>query len=268
MNKYFKLYIYRYYLDLIMSSSIFLISFYITFIYGSFISSIISSIFLYRIGAFTHEIAHQYNNPKIKLFKFIWDITIGCLILQPSLRFKSPHLKHHTVGIFATEKDPQYPLIFKNTLLAFAIFILLPFLIPIYNFILCLIPFKNTKLNKVFYKNEFKIKEKKELLILESYYILVWLLIGLINYRLLICLYIVSIGSWFLSVLRIPLEHPLNEYKKTSDIKDQEVLSYTHTNFLYVILQPLGLRFHKAHHVHPKVPYYNLKKINKVYNES
>lgn len=263
MNKYFRLNIYKYWMDLIISSFIFCLAFFNTFVYGNVISFIIAIIFLYRVGAFTHEICHQYKNPKIKLFKFVWDLTIGCLMLQPSLRFKGPHLKHHTVGIFATKEDPQYPLIFQNTLLALGIFIMLPFIMPLYNFIICLVPIKNNKLKDVLSKEVFNKKEQSELFCFELYYILMFLCVGLINYKILICLYIISIGSWFLSVLRIPLEHPLNEYKTTSVSRDQEVLSFTHKLFIYSIIQPLGLRFHKAHHMYPKVPYYNLNILNK-----
>lgn len=263
MNKYIKLNVYKYWIDLFVSTFIFVVGFYYVFNYGSWIALILSIIYLYRVAAFTHEIAHQYNNPKIKLFKFIWDITIGCLMLQPSLRFKEPHLQHHKVGIFATEQDPQYPLIFQNIKLASGIFIILPFIMPLYNLLVCLIINKNTKLKNLLYSTLFTNKERNELFWLEFYYCLVWTVVGIINFKLLICLYIISVGSWFLSVLRIPLEHPLNEYKKTSTIKDQEVLSFTYTNPLYSIIQPLGLRFHKAHHMYPKVPYYNLKQLNR-----
>lgn len=246
--------------DLILSSFLFIVNFYLTIKFGSVITFAIASIFLYRIGAFTHEIAHQNKNKKIKLFKIVWNLTVGCLMLQPSIRFTLPHLKHHTVGIFATKEDPQYPLIFSDTKLAFIIFVLLPFILPIYNLILCLIPFKNNWLNKLVNKTTYNKQEHKEIFLYEFYYSVVFLLVCFINIYILIPFYLVSVGAWFLSVLRIPLEHPLNYYKKTSNQKDQEVLSFTHTAWIYVILQPLGLRYHTTHHMFPKIPYYKLKR--------
>jgi fatty acid desaturase len=244
--------------DLILSSFLFVVNFYLTIKIGSTITFILACIFLYRVGAFTHEIAHQNKNKKIKLFKIFWNLTIGCLILQPSIRFTIPHLKHHTVGIFATEKDPQYPLIFSDTKLAFIIFVLLPFILPLYNLSLCLIPFKNNQLNDLINKTIYSEEEHKEILLYEMYYVVVFLLTFI-----LISFYLVNVGAWFLSVLRIPLEHPLNYYKKTSNQKDQEVLSFTHTAWIYIILQPLGLRYHTTHHMFPKIPYHNLRlKIN------
>ena len=180
-------------------------------------------------------------------------------MLQPSIRFTIPHLKHHTVGIFATKEDPQYPLIYSDIKLAFIIFVLLPFILPIYNLILCLIPFKNNWLNKLVNKTTYNKQEYKEIFLYELYYSFIFLLICFTNPFILIPFYLVSVEAWFLSVLRIPLEHPLNYYKKTSNQKDQEVLSFTHTAWIYVILQPLGLRYHTTHHMFPKIPYYKLK---------
>jgi fatty acid desaturase len=80
--------------------------------------------------------------------------------------------------------------------------------------------------------------------------------------NILLYFYLVSVGGWFLSVLRIPLEHPLNEYKIVSNKKDQELLSITHYNSWYIIIQPLGLRFHTIHHMYPKLPYYTLRSLS------
>lgn len=262
----YKLKMYIYWLDLIVSFALFLIFFIYTLNYGTLLTLLLSSVVLYRVGAFTHEICHQKNNPRFKIFKLVWNLTIGCLMFQPSLRFCKPHLQHHKVGVFATEKDPQYPLIFKDSFKAFFIFTFLPYILPLYNILICFIPFKNNILSSIFYKDKFSSKECKELLAFESYYIfvLIFSLVYLSPY-LLLYFYLVSVGAWYLSVLRIPLEHPLNEYKKVSTKKDQERLSYTHYSVLYALIQPLGLRFHTVHHMYPKIPYYMLKSItNKV----
>jgi len=247
-----------YWIDFILSSILFCASFYFVYSLGNIIAFIIASIFLYRICAFTHEIAHQNKNPEMARFKLIWNLTAGLLMLQPSIKFTIPHLKHHTTGIFGTKKDPQYPLIFSNFKLAAIIFIILPWVLPLYNLLVCGLP-KHKKLLNIMYKQvKFTYEETVEAESYELYYlVMVAFAIGLLP-NLIIPFYLVSVSAWFLSVLRIPLEHPLNIYIETSTSEDQKILSKTHESPIYIFLQPLGLRYHKAHHMYPKVPYHNL----------
>lgn len=255
----YKLNLRIYYTDFLITGLLFCLSFYITFISGNIFTFCLSFILLYRFCCFTHEIAHQNKNKEFKLFKILWNLTGGLLMLQPSIRFTKPHLEHHTTGIFATKNDPQYPLIFSDIKLAVIIFVFLPFLLPIYHLILCIIPWKNTRINRLISDTVFSTDEYKEIQLYELYYSVIYILSIFLAPKFVVTFYLVSVGSWFLSVLRIPLEHPLNYYKKTSNQKDQEVLSYTHKNIFYVIVQPLGLRFHTLHHMKPKLPYYKLK---------
>lgn len=263
MKGLYKLNLKTYWTDYIVSSILFCIAFYFTYTAGSIIGFILASVFLYRLCAFTHEIAHQNKNPQIKWFKRIWNLTGGLLMLQPSIRFTRPHLKHHTTGTFATKDDPQYPLIFANPLLAFAIFIILPFALPIYNLLVCLLSVRHNKIENILYKGiEFTTQEYNEAYAYEFYYIVLWAFVIALKPGLILTLYLVSVGAWLLSVLRIPLEHPLSEYKETSVARDQEVLSYTHESPVYIPVQPLALRYHTAHHMYPKVPYHNLRKFH------
>lgn len=267
MKNLHKINIYKYWIDFIISLLSFFSFFYLTYNTHSILLGIITSIFLYRVGAFTHEIAHQNNHKSFKVFKIVWNVVGGCLILQPSLRFMKPHLQHHTTGIFATKEDPQYPLIFNNIWLAAFIFILLPYLLPIYNFIVCIIPFKNNWFEGLLSKSKFTNREYLEIKLYEYFYLVVWGICIWLIPSVVIHMYIISVAAWFLSVLRIPLEHPLNEYKIKSTCKDQQVLSYTHECFLYIIVQPLGLRYHTVHHMYPKIPYHNLGILNKRFNK-
>lgn len=259
----YKLNLNIYWTDYLLSLLIFLISFSFVVTTGSIIAFLIACVFLYRAGAFTHEIAHQNLNPNFRNFKRVWNLTAGVLILQPSLRFTKPHLTHHKTGTFATKDDPQYPLIFKDIKLAAIIFLILPWFLPIYNFLICLFSYeKNNKLEKVLYKGTNFSKEEYEIIQqYEKFYLLITLLFLLVApLNIIVSFYLVSVGAWYLSVLRIPLEHPLSEYKKTSVAKDQEVLSMTHESIVYIPLQPLALRYHTVHHMYPKIPYHNLQK--------
>ena len=234
-----------------------MLAFVVCFAIGNPISYIIASIFLYRLGAFTHEICHQYKNPKIRTFKKVWTWTVGFMMMQSPIRFMKPHLAHHTTGIFATENDPQYPLIRSDWKLAIAVFILLPIILPIYNLLVCAgMP------DKLLYgKIEFTPEEMNEIRCIEVAYVLMLQLVLLFFTPVVVKFYFVAVGAWFLSVLRIPLEHSLRSYKKTSTIEDQRLDSFTHTNPVYVIVQPVGLRYHTLHHMHPRIPYHNLAKM-------
>jgi len=259
MKNLYKVNIKVYWMDYILSSILFLISFYFVCTTGSIVGFIFASIFLYRACGFTHELAHQSKNPKLKVFKTVWNLTGGLLMLQPSIRFTRPHLKHHTTGIFATKEDPQYPLIFSDIKLAAAIFFILPWVLPFYNLLTIALPFW-PPLDQVLYKGiEFTQEEKNEITAYGLYYLLAWYALTLIlSAGAFLSFYLVSVGAWYLSVLRIPLEHPLSQYKETSTSEDQKVLSETHESPIYIPVQPLALRYHQAHHMYPKVPYHNL----------
>ena len=258
----------KYWIDLGISYLIFSTIFITALINNNIFLCALSGIPLYRIGAFCHEIAHQYKNKKIKNFKYVWDATIGNLIMQPSILFTRPHLEHHKVGVFGTEKDPQYPLIHSDKKLAIVIFGFLPWLLPIYNVALCSLSFlkhKNPLLNILYKNTSFSEEDLDEVFKLSLGYLIVLKLIIFIDillpYSLIEYLYIASVTAWYLSVFRIPLEHSLVSYKESSVYRDQEEDSFTHTNLLYSIVQPLGLRFHTTHHMYPKVPYYKLKEL-------
>lgn len=258
MTNLYKLNIKLYWADFTLSTISFIICFFFVYTTNNIIAFILACIFLYRLCSFTHELAHQSNNPNIQQFKFIWNITGGLLMFQHSLRFAKPHLKHHKTGIFATKEDPQYPLIHSNLLLAISIFIILPWFLPLYNIMICIFP-RCVLLENILYKNiDFNFTERTEIENYELFYLTCLSFTCILFPTIIIPFYFISVGAWFLSVLRIPLEHSLKEYKKTSVPKDQEVLSMTHENPIYIIIQPLSLRYHKAHHMYPKIPYHNL----------
>lgn len=258
-----------YWIDFILSSLVFIVCFVIAHTLHSVPAIVIGSIFLYRAGAFTHEIAHQYGNPKIKIFKLVWDYTLGCLILQPSIRFWKPHKTHHTTGIFSTVSDPQYPLVRTDLLYGLFIYSVLPWILPIYNFFMCCFTCsKHSWLESILYKKVyFTGAEYREINRLELQYVLVWISVFTAFPKVVLTFYFMSVLAWLLSVIRIPLEHGLKEYKKTSTYIDQRLDSYTNESPLFIPVQPLALRFHTAHHMFSKVPYHNLKKLHKILKE-
>lgn len=258
-----------YWIDLLISGTIFKLSFLgFAFTYNP-VAFFIAGISLYRIGAFIHEIAHQNTNKEFTSFKRFWNIFIGPLVLTPSILFVRPHLKHHTTGVFSTKDDPQYPLIKSNKRLAFVVFCILPFLLPIYNLCVCVFSFmedRNPFLSILYKGVKFSKEDYIEAKHYSFWYLIVLEVLVLWLGYIILPLYFVSVFAWFLSTLRIPLEHELYFYKETSDYNDQKLDSKTHRHWLYIIIQPLALRYHTVHHMYPRIPYHNLEKADKELN--
>lgn len=270
---YYNLNLFTYWFDFIVTNSILIMSFVALSLSSwsgihTSLLLLITWISIYRVGAFIHELSHQRGRKDFRLFYTIWNISAGLFILMPAVRFKFPHLQHHKIGIFSTVNDAQYPLIKNNISLKLILFIILPLGQPLLNILVILgKPSKSlyTKLERLIYP-EFKLtnKERRELDLLELYYaICLIIVIFLFPINILALWYISQVGGWFLASLRVPLEHSLNNTvdKTLSDHHLQLTDSYTHQSnpILAFILQPVGLRYHTAHHMYPQVPYHNLK---------
>ena len=195
---------------------------------------------------------------------------------MPSPTFNA-HLEHHAIGKFGTKDDPQYPLIKNSYWLWLILFILLPLLTPAINLIRVLLTpideiFK-TKLRfffyRLLYKNQsFSDRDLQLMFWCERYYFTVVILFLRMSSQMpkLFCIwYTVSVGAWFLSALRIPLEHSLVTYQEKTTREDQIADSYDRKpSFISFIVQPLNLRLHKKHHANPSIPYYQLNCLEKL----
>lgn len=265
-----------YFLDFLFSFSAFLLFFsllcfvfYTTNIFYSIPVLLITAVFMYRAGAFTHELCHQNYSRELQPFKLLWNYTMGIIISQHSIRFYKTHTLHHTTGIFGTPKDPQYVLINSSLWLKLKVLFIAPLLFPLYNFIICFLSFLgifSSPFHSFLYPSyiNYSFKEAADIRLMESFsffFHLFFLSLFPSTYFLFLLTIIIS---WYLSALRIPLEHNLKTHKEVTEYEDQIKDSYTHYHFLYVLLQPLGLRYHMSHHMFPKVPYHNLQLLDKM----
>ncbi|MDG4720078.1 MULTISPECIES: fatty acid desaturase family protein [Thalassospira] len=229
---------------------------------------------LHRAGIFGHELAHRPNSKALRVFYWFWHVTIGCIIMVPSARFAQPHKIHHQTGTFRTDKDPQYLLVRSNPKLAVFVLLILPFVTPLYGTFQTLITsiggmeleeridrFSQKYLNfststpvPDAKKNEVVWLSRLSLLYLIA---LVWFLPQFVG-----IVYAVLVGAWLLIVLRIPLEHELERHAESSSSDDQMYDSFTIESPIAVIIQPIGFRYHTAHHMYPGVPYHNLPALH------
>ncbi len=225
---------------------------------------------LHRAGVFGHEIVHRPNSKKMKPFYWVWNAMVGAIILVPSARFFQPHKIHHQNGTFRTKDDPQYLLIRTDKRLAFFVLVVLPFLTPLFGLFQTIVAsigglHLEEKVDAFTQKHlgfsastpveEGKRDEVVWLARLSFFYFICFVMF-LPQYLLLY--YAVMVGAWWLIILRIPLEHELEKHAESSSKIDQMYDSFTVETPLAVIVQPLGFRFHTAHHMYPAVPYHNL----------
>ena len=96
---------------------------------------VIAVVSLHRAAILVHDICHQYDNPRLKFFIWVWDLTIGAITAIPSTRFLRPHRIHHAPGTFRTKDDPQYLLVRTDRPLAVFVLVLIPFIMPILNIV-------------------------------------------------------------------------------------------------------------------------------------
>lgn len=234
----------------------------------------LATAFLYRAAIFAHEIVHRPSHPRMRLFYWVWQLTTGAVVLMPSARFAGPHQAHHATGTFRTKNDPQYLLIRSNPKLALFVLFGLPILTPIYTVLQVIVAsiggmaleealdrFTQRKFN-FSVSTPLPDDKKKEVSWLSRYYLL--LLIALVWFlpQAVGLYYAVLVGGWFLTVLRIPLEHELERYAETSDQRDQMLDSFSVETPWALLIQPIGFRYHTAHHMYPGVPYHNLPAVH------
>ncbi|SOD99925.1 fatty acid desaturase family protein [Caenispirillum bisanense] len=234
----------------------------------------LAAAFLARAGIFGHEISHRPNEARMKPFYWAWHLTCGAVILVPTARFVGPHKAHHTTGIFRTKDDPQYLLVRSNRLLMAFVLIGLPLVTPVYTLLQAVIASiggveLEERLDR-FTRRRFNFSvstplpddKKAEVTWLSRYYLLVFATFAVLVPQALPLYYAVLVGAWLIVVLRIPLEHELETYAETSVRRDQMRDSFTVETPLALLIQPIGFRYHTAHHMYPGVPYHNLPALH------
>lgn len=234
----------------------------------------IAAAFLARVGIFAHEISHRPNDPRMRMFYWVWHVLAGPLILVPTARFVGPHQAHHTTGIFRTKDDPQYLLVRSNRGLAVFVLAVLPFVTPFYTlFQVVVASIGGLRLEEAldrFTRRTFNFSissplpddKKAEVAWLSRYYLLVFGTFAFLLPDILPFYYAVLVGAWLVIVLRIPLEHELERYAETSVQADQMRDSFTVETPWALLIQPIGFRYHTAHHMYPGVPYHNLPAVH------
>ncbi len=228
---------------------------------------------LHRAGLFCHEIVH-IKDTSLKPFQYLYTWTVALLVMVPPLRFQIPHLAHHRLGVFGTPEDPQYPLIRGNPFAMIMVLLVIPFIVPFTNLFMTFTAaagaFGTEQAIDRWASRHFGLSlsspltedqqaevsrhARVNLLLLAAVVILIP---GILPFY-----YAVLVAGWALLTARIPLEHELEQLVETSGRQDQMIDSFTIESPFALIVQPVGFRFHTAHHMYPAVPYHNLPALH------
>jgi fatty acid desaturase len=228
---------------------------------------------LHRAGLFGHEVVHQ-RSAALRGFRRLVNWTIAIFVLVPLVRFQVPHLSHHKLGTFATPKDPQYPLVRSSKLAMTMVLVVIPFIVPLTNLVLLVsgafgafrmeraVDSWTTKAFGFSLSSELTPEQQTEAQRLSLATLIAFVAFVLIFPQHLPFLYAVQVGGWALVTARIPLEHSLEGFARTSTQQDQMLDSFTIETPLALLVQPVGFRFHTAHHMYPGVPYHHLPALH------
>lgn len=233
----------------------------------------IAVVSLHRAGIFAHEICHRPSHRKMRVFNAVWNWTVGALIMVPTARFQKPHQDHHAAGTFRTKADPQYLLVRSDRGLMAFVLLGVPLLMPVLNlFQVLTASLGGIELEEAIERRAqargFSIsspltpRQKVAVVRLSRWYLALFVMYAALLPETLPLYYAVLVGGWFLTVARIPLEHELERHAASSCARDQVLDSFTVETPLAVLAQPLGFRYHTAHHMYPGVPYHNLPALH------
>lgn len=228
---------------------------------------------LHRAGLFCHEVVHL-KDEKLRSFRALYTWTVAVFVMVAPLRFQLPHLAHHRVGIFGTAEDPQYPLVRSNLFAMAMVLLVIPFIVPFTNLLINLTSafgaFRlETRLDRwatthfgFSLASPMTPEQQAEVARHARVTLALFVTVVLFAPGSLLFYYAVLVGGWALVTARIPLEHELERLAERSGRQDQMVDSFTIESPLALLIQPVGFRFHTAHHMYPGVPYHNLPALH------
>lgn len=234
---------------------------------------LLAALGLHRAGLFCHEVVH-IKDPSLEPFRKLYTWTVALLVMVPPLRFQLPHLAHHRLGVFGTAEDPQYPLVRGNPVAMAMVLLVIPFIVPFTNLLMILTAaFGAFRLEEALDAWSFKTfgfslsspltpEQQREVSQHSRVTLLLLIVAALLVPQVLPFYYAVLVAGWALLTARIPLEHELERLAEKSGREDQMIDSFTIESPLALIVQPVGFRYHTAHHMYPAVPYHNLPALH------
>jgi fatty acid desaturase len=290
----FKPNLWIYWADLIVSASVgwsaFVIALHVDTLAVKVLSFIVSTCFMYRALAFTHELEHQPDGalPYIRPF---WHVVLGMPYCLPHFVYRGVHRIHHSTRYYGTPEDPEYvpfvthgsfrePIMYMVLAFVFPVMVSVRYLVlsPLSLFVPPLRTWVVTKASAFVMKLDYarRVPTGREMTIWRfeefSTVLFVWSIVALVWYGFLpatvfLMWYLVLSGIMVLNGFRgLAATH---RYASNGEVMSFEDHIYDSINLqrftlLNEIVGPLGLHYHATHHIFPTLPYYMLPKAHRL----
>jgi fatty acid desaturase len=242
---------------------------------------------LYRLGSLIHEVCHLGHH-EMRVFKVLWNLTVGIVTLSPSPFFTRHHRDHHSQRMYGTPEDPEYIVnVFQPgsaASIAFYVLLIVAFpLIVFLRFFLAPLSFLHPKLRewtltnasaltmnwryhrKVSNFDRWAITSVELLCFVRAALIPAWVLLGFADWTRLPLLYSLGLGVLVLNQLRLLADHHFETDGQPFELDEHIIDScnYTSHDFFTWLFFPFSIRYHALHHLFPSLPYHNLKGAHK-----
>ncbi len=246
---------------------------------------VVAVVALYRLGSFTHEIAH-FRAGEMRSFRIAWDLLAGIPLLTPSYFYESHH-DHHTSQHYGTQHDGEYLPLGSGGWRGLVCYFLQVFVQPIVvvlRFLLTPLTFVRPRVR------EWTLRHASSLVIDFHYHrpvptnaplwkwalmdlacfiraslIFVLVFIGLSPWTRIPQLYFLAISILTLNYVRTLAAHRYmgNGEKMSHEAQVLDSTVITGGIFWTEFLCPLGTRYHSLHHLFPGLPYHNLPEAHR-----
>lgn len=243
----------------------------------------LATFWLYRLGSLIHEVCHLSHH-EMRVFKVVWNLTVGIITLSPSPFFTRHHRDHHSQKMYGTPQDPEYVVnVFKPgsaASIGMYLLIILAFpLIVFLRFLLGPLSFLHPKLRewtlthassltmnwryerKLSPFDRWAITVTELLCFVRAALIPAWVLLGYADWTRLPLLYSLGLGVLVLNQLRQLADHHFETDGQPFAMEEHIIDScnYTSRDFFTWLFFPFSIRYHALHHLFPSLPYHNLR---------
>ncbi len=259
---------------------------------------VISSLLLYRVALFIHEIVH-FRSGTFRIFRIVWNLCCGIPFLLPSFTYYT-HLDHHRRKHYGTKQDGEYLPLGHQSIWAIWFYLSQSLIIPglaVIRFMLL------TPLTWVFPPVRRWVHQRASSLVMDPSYVRplpardvlrVWRLqelgcclfcwaVAILLFRglqpgadpdgptpvmsrgvlpigFLIQAYLTGVAIVLINSIRTLGAHRFSNDGREMTFVDQllDSVNYPRRPVLSGLWAPVGLRFHALHHLFPSMPYHNL----------
>ncbi len=243
---------------------------------------VIAMLALYRAGSFIHELTH-IKHRDVPGFRFGWNLLVGIPMLIPSFLYEGVHNLHHARTRYGTAEDPEYLPLALMKPWKLAVFLLVPFLAPLFVLIRfgviaplgAILPplrrFSVANLSALSINPDFQRRpaegDIRKLWLATETAASLWAIVlitgiatGRIPMRAVLLFAAIMAGSVFINQVRTLVAH---RWENDGGVMSQTAQFLDSVNvpppaMLPALWAPVGLRFHAVHHLLPGLPYHAL----------